>query len=68
MAANLDTVFVVVSLNLDLNLRRIERYLALVWEGGAQPVVLLSKADLVPDAAALARSVEEVSPGAPVSR
>ncbi len=43
LAANLDAVFVVSSLNQELNLRRLERYLAVVWESGAQPVVLLSR-------------------------
>ncbi len=46
VAANLDVVFVVASLNADLNARRLERYLAAAWESGAEPVVLLSKADL----------------------
>ena len=45
VGANLDTVFVVTSLNRDFNLRRIERYLTLVLEGGARPVVLLNKSD-----------------------
>jgi len=51
IAANLDTVFVMCSLNRDFNLRRIERYLALVWDSGARPVVLLTKADLCDDTA-----------------
>jgi ribosome biogenesis GTPase / thiamine phosphate phosphatase len=46
VAANIDTVFLVNSLNDDLNLRRIERYLLLTWESGANPVIVLSKADL----------------------
>lgn len=46
VAANVDTVFLVNSLNEDLNLRRIERYLLLTWESGANPVIVLSKADL----------------------
>ena len=49
VAANVDVVFVVASLNQDLNLRRLERYLAVAWESGAQPVVVLSKADLADD-------------------
>jgi ribosome biogenesis GTPase len=69
LAANLDLVFVVTSLNQELNLRRVERYLALAWESGAQPVVLLSKADLAADPAALAElqaAVEALAPGVPV--
>ena len=46
VASNLDTVFVVSSLNRELNLRRIERYLTMVWDSGARPVILLNKADL----------------------
>ena len=49
VAANVDVVFVVASLNQDLNLRRLERYLAVAWESGAEPVVVLSKADLADD-------------------
>ena len=41
IAANIDVVFVVVGLDLDFNIRRVERYLAAVWESGATPVVLL---------------------------
>ncbi len=66
VATNVDTVFLVSSLNRDLNARRIERYLAAVWESGARPVVLLNKADLCDDAAALAAEVEEVVLGVPV--
>ncbi len=67
LAANLDTVFVVGSLNQELNLRRIERYLAVVWEGGARPVVLLNKADLDADPqAACARVAAATAAGAPV--
>lgn len=46
VAANFDYVFIMQSLNHDLNLRRLDRYLTLAWQSGAQPVVLLSKADL----------------------
>lgn len=46
VGANLDVVFVLASLNADLNVRRLERYLAAAWESGAEPVVLLTKADL----------------------
>jgi ribosome biogenesis GTPase / thiamine phosphate phosphatase len=49
LAANVDTVFVVTSVNQDFNVRRLERYLAVAWESGAWPVVLLSKADLADD-------------------
>jgi len=46
VAANVDTVLLVSSLNLEFNARRIERYLTLAWESGAGPIVVLNKADL----------------------
>ncbi|HVH26770.1 MAG TPA: ribosome small subunit-dependent GTPase A [Vicinamibacterales bacterium] len=46
LAANVDTIFLVTALTGDLNPRRIERYLTMVWEAGAVPVVVLNKADL----------------------
>jgi ribosome biogenesis GTPase len=49
VAANVDTVFLVTALPGDLNVRRLERYLTMVWDGGAVPVVLLNKADLSDD-------------------
>ena len=49
VAANVDLVFIVTSLNEDLNLRRLERYLILARESGAEPVVLLTKSDLARD-------------------
>lgn len=69
LAANVDHAIVAVSLAVDLDLGRIERFLALAWESGAQPVVVLTKADLVPDAATLAHLVQDVettAPGVPV--
>ena len=66
VAANIDTVFLMTSLNADLNPRRIERYLASVWESGAQPVVLLSKSDLCEDVAAAFEEITSVAAGAPI--
>jgi ribosome biogenesis GTPase len=63
VAANVDTIFLVQSLNGDLNPRRLERYLALLWESGAEPVVLLSKADLAADPAEAVAEIEEVAAG-----
>lgn len=53
VAANVDIVFVTTSLNADFNARRLERYLAMVRQGGAEPVILLTKADLRTDVEAL---------------
>jgi len=66
LVANVDVVFVVTSLNEDLNLRRIERYLTLAWESGASPVIVLTKADLVGDPGPLVASVESIAYGVPV--
>jgi ribosome biogenesis GTPase len=67
VAANVDTVFLVAGLGLDLNVRRLERYLATAWESGAAPVIVLTKTDLhhdeVPDAVA---DVEAIAFGVPV--
>lgn len=63
VAANVDTVFLVNSLNEDLNLRRIERYLLLAWESGANPVIVLSKADLCPNVLEKITEVETVTFG-----
>ena len=51
VGANVDTIFLVTSLNQDFNPRRIERYLTTIWDSGARPVIVLSKADLCQDEA-----------------
>ncbi|WP_208035160.1 ribosome small subunit-dependent GTPase A [Streptomyces cyanogenus] len=69
LAANIDHAVVAVSLAVELDLGRVERFLALAWESGAQPVVVLTKADLVPDPVTLAHLVQDVetsAPGVPV--
>jgi ribosome biogenesis GTPase / thiamine phosphate phosphatase len=66
VAANVDTVLLVTALDQNFNLRRIERYLAVAWESGAQPVIVLNKADLHPDAAAARAEVAAIAGGAPV--
>ncbi|MFE0513105.1 ribosome small subunit-dependent GTPase A [Streptomyces sp. NPDC058964] len=69
LAANVDHAIVAVSLATELDLGRVERFLALAWESGAQPLVVLTKADLVPDPVALSylvQDVETAAPGVPV--
>jgi ribosome biogenesis GTPase len=63
LAANVDVAFLVQALPLDFNLRRLERYLAMAWESGAQPVVLLTKTDLVDDVQRYLDEVETVTLG-----
>jgi len=63
VAANVDTVFLVSSLNRELNARRIERYLTLAWESGARPIVVLNKSDLCDNIAELREKAEEAAMG-----
>ena len=63
VAANFDYVFIMQSLNLDFNPRRLERYLTLAWQSGAIPVILLTKSDLVEDYWDYLTQVERVAPG-----
>jgi ribosome biogenesis GTPase len=58
IAANVDTLFIATSINHDLNPRRLERYVAMARESGADPVLLLTKADLVEDFAEQAAGLQ----------
>ncbi len=64
LAANVDVAFLTQALPLDFNPRRLERYLAMAWESGAQPVVLLTKSDLVDETVSFLAEVEAVTLGA----
>ncbi|MDQ4030456.1 MAG: ribosome small subunit-dependent GTPase A [Actinomycetota bacterium] len=66
VAANVDTVFLVQALGHDFNLRRLERYLVAAWESGADPVIVLTKADLAADVADAVAEAETVALGVPV--
>jgi ribosome biogenesis GTPase len=66
VAANVDVVFLVSALGPDLNVRRLERYLAAGWDSGADPVVVLNKSDLAEDIAGATAEVEAVAFGVPV--
>jgi ribosome biogenesis GTPase / thiamine phosphate phosphatase len=66
IGANLDVVFVVTSLNLEFNLRRIERYLTAIREGGARPVIVLNKVDLVDNPADFLAELDESAPNVEV--
>jgi len=63
IAANVDTVFLVTSLNQDFNPRRIERYLIPAWESGAYPVVVLSKSDLCDDTSSRINEIKKSAGG-----
>ncbi|MCG7874492.1 MAG: ribosome small subunit-dependent GTPase A [Candidatus Thiodiazotropha lotti] len=62
IAANVDTLFIVSSLNEEFNLNRIERYLAIAAEAGVEPVVVLSKADLCQDPESYVQQIQAVDP------
>jgi ribosome biogenesis GTPase len=66
IAANIDVVFVVTSMNADLNPRRLERFLAAAWQSGARPVVVLTKADLCEQAEGQAAEIATLAAGCPV--
>jgi len=66
VAANVDVVFIVSSLNSEFNLRRLERYVALAWESGAQPVIVLNKSDLSENSGELRGEAEAAAIGVPV--
>ena len=66
IAANIDTAFVVTSCNQDLNVARLERYVALAFEASIDPVILLTKADLSEDPLPHIRAAQSVSARVPV--
>ena len=66
VAANVDIVFVVTSCNQDFNPRRLERYLATVWDSGATPVIVLNKADLADDPDSFIEQLGPLADTAPV--
>src|SRR5215213_2503676 len=66
VGANIDTVFLVTSLNQDFSLRRIERYLVTAWESGANPIIILSKADLCDRLSDAINDVQTIARGVPI--
>lgn len=68
VAANIDLVFVVTAATRDYNPRRIERYLAAAWDGGAEPVIVLNKVDLGGDLGVMLGELAAIAPGVPVIR
>ena len=66
LAANIDVAFVVSSLGPELEPRRIERYLVTIWESGATPEIVLTKADRLEDPWPMVAEVEAVALGVPV--
>ena len=66
VGSNIDTVFLITSLNEDFNPRRVERYLIVAWESGARPIVILSKADLCNETEPRIREISAVVGDVPI--
>jgi len=66
VAANIDFVFLVMALNNDFNIRRLERYLLVAYDSGANPIIVLTKKDLCDDLSARIAEVEEIAFGVPI--
>ena len=66
VAANVDVALILVALDARISPRRLERYMAMAWDGGARPVLVLTKADLCDDVAEPVAQVEAVAFGTPV--
>lgn len=63
VAANIDTVFICMSLNNDFNLRRLERYISITWDSGAVPVVVLTKSDLCDEVSDRLGEIQKIAIG-----
>ena len=66
LAANIDVAFIMTAMDGDFNLQRLERYLALVGESGAAPVIVLNKADLTNDVIGVTGQLAAIAPDVPV--
>ncbi len=66
IAANIDIVFICMSLNDDYNLNRLERYLSVAWSSGAIPVVVLTKSDLCTDLTTVLTEISDIALGADI--
>src|SRR5699024_9876761 len=66
VAANIDKVFICMSLNNDFNLRRLERYLSIAWDSNGVPVIILTKADLCDNLEQKLLEVNSISMGVDV--
>lgn len=66
IAANIDKIFICMSLNNDFNIRRMERYLSIAWDSGAVPIIVLTKADLCENFADILEEISTISKGVEV--
>lgn len=63
IAANIDIIFIVTSLNQDFNKRRLERYLTIAWDSGAKPIIILNKSDLCNNIEHFKSEIEDIAFG-----
>lgn len=66
IAANFDYVFIMLSLNNDFNVNRIERYLTSAWQSGALPVIIMTKLDLCENYSLQKEKIQEIAPKVPI--
>ena len=66
IAANIDVIFIVTSLDDNFSIARIERYLLLTWQGGASPVIVLNKTDVCDKPAQQLKQVQKIAAGTPI--
>ena len=66
IVANVDIIFLVAALNEELNYRRLERYLTLIWDSGAKPVLILNKADLIETHQQIVEDINDIALGVPI--
>ncbi|EHJ01274.1 ribosome biogenesis GTPase RsgA [Clostridium sp. DL-VIII] len=66
VAANFDYVFIMISLNNDFNIKRMERYLAAAWQSGGTPIIIMTKLDLCSDCSLQRQKIEKIAPFVPI--
>jgi len=66
VAVNVDIVFLVMSLNLDFNVRRLERYIIAAWDSGANPIIVLTKKDLCDNHQTYVEQAQAIAIGVPI--
>lgn len=66
IVSNIDYIFIVTSLNKDFNIKRLERYLTLVYDSGAAPAFILTKADLEDNISEKVSELESIAFGVPI--
>lgn len=63
VAANIDIIFICMSLNKDFNIRKLERYLSIAWVSGSTPIIVLTKCDLGEDLEEKVKAIEKIAKG-----